>query len=307
MKQWAWKYLFLTISFFLSHSSIRAQIIPSKTADLVIFSFNRPMQLYATLESVSKYVSNLNQIYVLYRTSAEQYEQAYQEVQQRFSHIKLVKQGSNPHQDFKPLLLQCFDGSSAEYIMFAVDDDMVKDFVDITQCIEALQKYNAYGFYLRLGVNIARQYGQHYSLKMPAVEYVERDIIKFKFKDGIGDWGYPHTVDMALFKKSNLESFFRNHAYSSPNTLEASWAARASSNEYALCYQGSKIFALFINTVQQDHHISEKDVWNAHELLIKWQQGLVIDIAQFDRVNNDCTLMEYIPRFILRTKNIIKE
>jgi len=300
MKQWALKYLFLVISFFLSHNSIQAQILPSKAADLIVFSFNRPIQLYATLESITKYISHLNQMYVLYRASSEQYEQAYQEIHQRFPHIILVKQGPNPRQDFKPLLLQCFDGSPVEYIMFAVDDDIVKDFIDITHCVEALEKYNAHGFYLRLGVNITKGYTGDVVFQIPSPLYVENDMVRFSFKEGIADWAYPHNLDMTLFKKAHIESFLKNHSYSSPNTLESAWAIAADLNVYGLCYRTSKKFVLPLNIVQKDWWVPNENSFSIEELLIKWQQGLAIDISQFDRVNNNCVLMGYQPTFIPR-------
>lgn len=127
-----------------------------KYADLIIFSFNRPLQVHATLESVHKYFSNLNQIYVLYRASDTEYEIAYNELITKFNKVKFIKQGSNPREDFKPLLLQCFFGSPAGYILFSVDDDIATDYVDFKQCIQTMQKTNAYGFYLRLGTNIIK-------------------------------------------------------------------------------------------------------------------------------------------------------
>jgi len=299
IKQRLYLYLIVTIGFLGAYRQVRADIPYNKTSDLIIFSFNRPMQLYATLESVTKYISHLNQIYVLYRTTSEQYDQAYQEIQQRFSSIKLVKQGPNPREDFKPLLLQCFDDSPAEYIMFSVDDDIVKDFVDIIQCIEALQKYNGHGFYLRLGVNITKGYTQDV-FQIPSPLYVENDMVRFSFKDGIADWAYPHNLDMTIFKKSHIESFFRNHAYSSPNTLESAWAVAADLNVYGLCYRVSKKFMLPLNIVQQDWWVPNENSFSIEELFIKWQQGLAIDISQFDRVNNNCVLMGYRPTFIPR-------
>jgi hypothetical protein len=273
---------------------------PSQTADLLIFSFNRPLQLYAVLESVEKYITNLNKIYVLYRRSSYQYEQAYQEVHQRFPQVTMVRQGHDPRGDFKPLLLQCFDGSSAEYIMFSVDDDIVKDYVDITRCVQAMQKYNAYGFYLRLGTNITKQYGVDIPLMIPASEPIEEDILRFRFSDGFGDWAYPNNVDMTIFKKSDIQSFFRDVPYSSPNTLESSWSGMANLDAYGLCYTVSKKFTLLLNTIQKDFIIAQKDAISTQKLFIKWRQNFVLDISQFDHIYNDRALMEYQPVFISR-------
>jgi len=296
------KSLFIVIAVLCSlGQSLQGEIHPSQTADLIIFSFNRPLQLYALLESISKYITNLNHIYVLYRTSSDRFEVGYQEISRHFPSITLAKQGNDPRGDFKPLLLRCFSGSPAEYIMFAVDDDIVKDSVDITRCVQAMQKYNVYGFYLRLGMNITRQYGQNLSIMIPSPVPVEDDILQFSFKHGIGDWAYPHNLDMTIFKKSDIQSFFRNRHYSSPNTLESAWSGAANLHVYALCYAVSKKFMLPLNIVQQDWWVPNENSYSIEELQGKWEQGFCIDISQFDRVNNDCVLMGYRPVFIPRT------
>ena len=147
-------WLVLSISICVNHSKATIGQKNIKNTDLIIFSFNRPMQLYAVLECTHKYFANLNNTYVLYRTSSQSYENAYDEIKIIFNQVHFVKQGNNPRADFKPLLLQCFFDSPAEYIMFSVDDDIVRDFVDIAECIDAMEKFDAYGFYLKLGENI---------------------------------------------------------------------------------------------------------------------------------------------------------
>lgn len=211
-----------------------------------------------------------------------------------------MQQGNNPRLDFKPLLLQCFFGSPVEYILFAVDDDIVKDYVDIHECIQAMEVSDAYGFYLRLGTNITRQYGQNIELRVPPHVEIRKDIFKFQFKDGIGDWCYPHNVDMTIFKKSKIEHFFSNAYYSSPNTLESQWSGVVDLNGYGLFFTHSKKFTIPLNIVQQDWFISHEDSYTAAELLLKWEEGLVFDINQFFKVNNDCAFMGYEPVFVSR-------
>ena len=42
-------------------------------ADLIIFSFNRPMQLYALLESVEKYLTGIEETVIIYRAGNERF------------------------------------------------------------------------------------------------------------------------------------------------------------------------------------------------------------------------------------------
>jgi len=257
------------------------------------------MQLYAVLESVQKYFINLNKISVLYRADAE-YTTAYDEVKADFPQVSFVKQGSNPRNDFKPLMLSCIFDSPAKYILFAVDDVIVKDYVDAAECVKALKDTKSYAFYLRLGTNVTTQYGQNITAIVPGYESVNNDIIKFQFKKGKGDWAYPHSVDMTFFKKSKIAAFLKRGIYSSPNTFESQWSGTADLNQYGLCFKTSKIFTLPMNIVQQDFNAVCENVFTAEELLRKWQGSYKIDINQFYKIHNNCTFMGYKPQFISR-------
>lgn len=278
-------------------------VFGNQTTDLIIFSFDRPLQLYALLESVQKNMSGLNQIHVLFRTSSTAYDNAYQEIQSTFPNIHLVKQGNNPRHDFKPLLLQCFLNSPAEFILFAVDDDIVKEAVNINKCINAMQETNAYCFFLRLGTNITQQYNQTVPLLTPPCIEVKKDIFKYYINDGnYGDWRYPNNVDMTLYKKSNIESFFVHGNYSSPNTLEANWTTQQNLHQYGLFFKTSKMFALPLNIVQQDWITPNQGAFTSSQLLKLWHDGLTMDITQFYRLNNACAFVDQKPTFIIRKK-----
>lgn len=269
-----------------------------KSVDLLIFSFNRPLQVHATLESVHKYFSNLNQIYVLYRTTNADYDATYNELIHKFANVKFIKQGGDPRGDFKPLLLQCFY-SPAEYILFSVDDDIVTDYVDFNHCVQALEESNAYGFYLRLGSNVTKNYKAEIYFTQPSFHQMEHDILKFQFNKGSGDWAYPNNIDMTIFKKSKIENYIINGPYSSPNTLEGYWYP-TDLNSYGLCFKNSKKFMLPLNIVQQDWYVPNENSYSIHDLFLKWQAGLIIDINQFYKVQNNCVLMGYTPTFIHR-------
>ena len=110
------KKMLLTIYLLIAPLCLKAE-----KADLIIFSFDRPLQLYALLESAERYMQNIGETHVLYRSSNERYDAAYNEVFQRFSQVISIKQSANPHADFKPLVLKsCFE-TPHEYVLFAVE------------------------------------------------------------------------------------------------------------------------------------------------------------------------------------------
>ena len=106
-KRVSWTILFSC--FFLSSLSFSRDvlndfsenIIQEEKADLIAFSFDRPMQLYALLESLEYYVNGIQNIYVICRASNDRYRSAYEQVAEAFSRVTFVWQGENPKADFK--------------------------------------------------------------------------------------------------------------------------------------------------------------------------------------------------------------
>ena len=57
--------------------------------DLLIFSFDCPLQLYALLESLEKYVIGIDEISLLYRVSSAEFSQAYEHCLKCFDGLKI--------------------------------------------------------------------------------------------------------------------------------------------------------------------------------------------------------------------------
>jgi len=286
----------LSLLLLLSVLSIYAQ-----KADLVAFSYNRPIQLYALLESVETYIEGLEEIHVVYRSTDDKYEDAYQEVKHDFPYVIFHKQGKNPRQDFKPLTLKASFESPSQYILFAVDDIIVKDYIDIEKDIELLKSTEAYGVYFRLGLNLDRCYALNRSQKTPPVKPVIDDVYLWNFSSGQCDWNYPNTVDMTLYKKDDIKQAFIRMGYNAPNSLEARWSTKRNREKpFGLCYEETKIVNLPLNRVQNTHKNRNMNALSAKELLEIFNNGLKIDIALLFKVKNRAAHMDYVPEFIER-------
>ena len=101
---------------FLSLFSIFSSRIVAQSrlqADLIIFSYDRPLQLYALLESLYLYTTDINSIAVVYRTSGDAYNAAFNEVSSQFPDVTFLHQQSI--HDFKSLTLQALQDSSSDY------------------------------------------------------------------------------------------------------------------------------------------------------------------------------------------------
>lgn len=288
--------IFLHIIFF----QIKAE---QNSADLIIFSFNRPMQLYALLESLEKYATDINSTTIIYRTSNERYEQAFNQVASQFPYAQFLHQQTIA--DFKTLTLQAIEQSTSDYVIFAVDDNILKDRFSLNECITWLEKTNAYGFYLKLGSHLNYCYTENSPQQLPPLTHVHEDIFSWQFESGEKDWHYPNTVDMTLYRKKDLISVFKSLEYTNPNLLEGKWAAwwvqHKDSGTQGLFYENSKILNIPLNKVQTIDVLNrDMNLYSPEELLEKFEAGYKIDIAPLYHIKNKAVHTEHKPTFIQR-------
>lgn len=275
--------------------------LSSEKSDLVVFSFDRPLQLYALLESAHLHMTGLEHIYVIYRTSDEKYQTAYEEVKKTFQGVTYLMQGEHPDKDFKLLTMHATFDSSSDYILFAVDDIIVKDAVDVSQDIDLMVRTGAYGMFYRLGTHLTRCYTKDCSQAVPSLSNVQKDIYSWKFQRGEHDWGYPHTVDMTLYRKKDLMNDFQTIEFSNPNYLEGAWASRSYKvlHRTGLCYEESKIVNLPLNRVQNTALNLNMEI--PKELLLElFNKGKKIDIFYVYHIQNKSAHWPIYPVFIDR-------
>jgi glycosyltransferase involved in cell wall biosynthesis len=269
------------------------------TADLVVFSYDRPMQLYAYLESLQKYVEGIGKVCVIYRTTHENYSNAYDLVKQTFPEVVFCKQSDTPHADFKPLVMQeAFSGPSA-HLLFAVDDIIIKDFIDLNGAIRALELTQAKGFYLRLGTHVDYCYTVDQNQGIPPLIPLKNKIYAWQFKEGKGDWCYPHSLDMTLYKKDVIQPELLKLSFKTPNELESEWAKKAKKKQIGLCYEVSKIVNVPENLVNQSSN-RHRNGHSPEELLSLFNEGLKIDISDFYQIENHSVHIEHPLTFVSR-------
>lgn len=272
------------------------------TADLVVFSFDRPLQLYAFLESLQRHTQGINTTTVIYRTSNFRYEQGYGILFKDFPTVTFIKQGNNPQADFKRITLQATFKSTNNYILFAVDDIIVKDYVNISECIDALEKSDAYGFYLRMAPHLIQSYLPQDKQTIPPLTPITNRIFSWKFSEGRMDWAYPHTVDMTLYRKQQIKSDLHTMPYNNPNTLEAAWAFRANKimHRIGLCFTCSKVVNIPLNQVQTSWQNPHMNYLTPAQLLTMFNEGKKININPIFQIKNPGSHMDYEPSFIQR-------
>lgn len=270
-------------------------IIPTlfEAIDLVVFSYNRPMQLYAFLESVEKYISGISSTNIILRASSVKYKDAYQVVQNRFAWANFVYQVNPPH-DFKRLVMEAaFSKENSNYILFAVDDIIVKDHVNLIYCASLLEKHQTYNLMLRLGKNINYCYSMDINTPVPVAVEVEKGLYKYTVSQGMGDWGYPNNVDMTIYRKKDIYSNLADLDWKNPNQMEGAWAGKADLDQKSLFFELSKIINIPLNIVGVYKQNRSMQSYSEVELLEKFEQGLRIDIEYFYRIINNSAHVEY--------------
>jgi hypothetical protein len=270
------------------------------TADFIIFSYDRPMQLYAVLESAEHYLTGVASTTVIYRTSDKRFENGYQLVKKQFPYVQFICQGVNPKADFKLLVLQAFKAGTSHYILFAPDDIIVKNYADLDFCIQKMEEYRAYGFYLRLGTHLDRCYTQSISQPIPPLTSLADNLYAWTFKDGTGDWKYPNNVDMTIYRKKEILDKLEANSYSSPNTMESLLARYQDKviHRTGLCFGDSVIVNVPVNLIQEDWINAYMHSWTPLQLLELFESGKKIDISKLAGIQNKSCHIDFEFTFI---------
>lgn len=269
--------------------------------DFIIFSYDRPMQLYALLESTTKYLTGVDSISVVYRASGERFANGYSIVQQDFSRVTFIRQGNEPLADFKHLTLKAFNSGSSQYILFAPDDIIVKNHADLNICIKAMEEFGAYGFFLRLGTHLTACYPNKLAQPVPPMQKVGKNLCLWAFKDSDArlDWGYPNNIDMTVYRKSDIQSFFQTSDYTGPNILEWRWSVNGTMHTLGLCFEESIVVNIPVNLVQDVWTASRRmSSWSPFQLLEKLESGERIDIRAIQGIKNESCHIEYELQFL---------
>lgn len=262
-------------------------LVKDASCDLVVFSYNRPLQLRGLLDSSGKHLHGLGKTFVLYRAD-ETFAKGYETLQREFPAVTFVKQSSeNPKNDFKRKVMDLvFSGaySRSTHILFAVDDIIVQKDVDIPLAVAALEKTHAHGVFLRLGKNIDYCYMHDKKSQVPEMQPLEAGLYGYAISDSEYDWAYPNTVDMSIYNKHDLRSDFETLHFTNPSQLESEWAAKGKKRDLGLVFEQSKIVNIPLNVVAKEFSNRHMGEYTPEELLEFFNKGYRIDTTAIEKV-----------------------
>ncbi|GAB4226055.1 MAG: hypothetical protein Tsb0021_01660 [Chlamydiales bacterium] len=265
------------------------------SADVITFSYDRPMQLYAFLESIEKHVSGQGKMYVVYRVSSAEYKKGYSEVQKRFPEVVFLEQGDSLENNFKSLVLQAIKDSPSDFLIFAVDDDIITSKIDISHSVKAMIDHRAYAFLFRMGNNIMYS-NRNTPLKIPYQTIPEEDMRLWVVKNGQEAWHYVHNVDFSMYSKKEILPVLENLSFIAPNSFEEAWNRVCFVSLFGrlkdwtkfnfkkcLCYSKSKLINIPINLVNEEivnPNLSQSH-YSKEALLSLFFDGVTIDVDAY--------------------------
>jgi hypothetical protein len=265
--------------------------------DLVVFipSFDRPMQLDATLKSFYRHCNNPYnyEIRVIYRVSNERFQSAYESLKSDYKNVIFIKENA-----FKMHLMQSIVDKT--YILFVTDDCIFTHKFDLEVAKNLLSTDpEAIGFSLRLGKNTRVCYPIGKLNQLP--DEINFDIIKDEniniidwTKIKIGDFGYPLEVSSSLYEISIIKDLINNYDYNNPNDLEWIMACNLIYKR-ELCdlffYDISVAFCDPINKVQKvnNNRCGNYAIYNTEVLLDRFEKGERINVDFFNKfISSGC-------------------
>lgn len=252
----------------------------SQTA--IVFSKNRPIQLYALLESMFTN-SNMvpSDVNVLYKADHE-YIWPMEQLKQDFPNVNF-----HPEFNFRTQVMALVEGGK-EHIVFFTDDDVFKDKVDFELVTKFMQaNLPVFCFSLRLGKHLDYCYSTQSKQSVPSGTTKEPFFV-WNWKGTDWDWNYPLSVDGHVIRKTDILFAMKNSGeWKSPNTFEGNMSHLHGQipHPQMACFTTSKVFNIPHNRVQSE----VKNVFGGGsegELLDAWNNNKKIDIKTFQGLKN---------------------
>jgi hypothetical protein len=269
------------------------------SAEGIVFSKDRPLQLFALLSSYAELVASPPPLHVLYRASAPAYAEAYDEVL-RASPAPLGQVVAEAR--FRDDLLGLLDAVESSRIFFLVDDIVFVRPVDLAPLL-ALDP-GRFVPSLRMGAHLSHSYT--YDRPQPLPAFVARvlgdpDLLCWRWREGTLDWGYPLSVDGHLFSTGEIRVLAHACAFAAPNSFEAALQEhrRFFLDRLGVCHREARLLNVPLNKVQEEIANRAGGV-DAAVLLAEWQRGRRLDHRSLRGLVNESAHQEVALSFVPR-------
>lgn len=248
----------------------------------IVFSMNRPLQIYALLESYFVYCKDPAPLTIIYKATNKVYKNAYKEIEDYFCNYNLI---FIEEDNFKSNLITTLSNLTSEYIFFLVDDIIFKAVFSFKDFI-VLPDRDRYIVSLRLGKNLNFCYTKGQNQALPDFKKIGLFFI-WSWRRGVHDWHYVFSVDGNLYERHELLIATKLVDFEGPNSFEANlntlkYFFRRKSG---ICYSESKLINVVLNRVQKEIP-NRSGKFITQELLEIWRKNKKIDIFYFHEIKN---------------------
>ncbi len=265
---------------------------------VVIFSYDRPMQLEALLVSIQQHWNWQKKVYVIYRISGPKYADAYEALFNQYAFVVPIREQPCA---FRRQLIDLVKKAKVRWISLMVDDDLLVADVD-QDILPHLE--NGHNFSLRLGRHVVEcqpVYGKPSVPKaLKQFSAPNEHFIHWKWADGTYDWRMPFSLDGNIVNRLELQICLSLIKFENPNTLERELRNMEFLYDFdeGVAYSNSRLINIPMNRVQESGlHFPSMDV-STDDLLEKWRAGLRPDFSKIVNKQWPSTHVEAMPEFI---------
>lgn len=262
-----------------------------KTAHLVIFSEDSPLQLYAFLESLEKYANGFHKIMIYYQAEEEACKRAYLFNEERFKHCSFMHIKKGDQIPLREQLLQTLSALDGNYVALVDDTCIIKDILNVEHAISLLEMTGAFGFYCNLGLHIQ-------NLPETMVP-VGSSSFAWELSRADNAWNANSLLQMSLFRVSDIMQEVKNQKFTNISDLRKLSKASSKGTSMGLCYKDSKAVIIPMKMIKIDTR-EEIVLYTNSELTERFLDGFKMDITSVFQMKNSSPLVEHYPKFILR-------
>ncbi len=121
-------------------------------ADVLVFSEDSPLQLYACLESIYLKLSDVKTVYVLYQGSSSEFDRAYLNLKSEFPKVSFLNVCDYPGHDLGSFLTSVFKNQreGSPYVLLADDHIIFEEKIDLHQCVQEMKRIHSDHFFFSL-------------------------------------------------------------------------------------------------------------------------------------------------------------
>ena len=191
--------------------------------DIIVFSKDRPLQLYSSLESILKFVKGYNKIYILFNYSTDEYLESYRKLNDLaiFSEVVFVNE---KEYGFRESFIGLLDMLEGEHLLMEIDDAFYCDEVNLEKHANLFQNIDCGRVNFTADYKIYKQ--DHYQDRGDCLVVDREEILKLPQTNETLCLHYPFNVSSTIHKVADVKELMQAEDVKNPFELE--WKGSAS-------------------------------------------------------------------------------